>query len=755
MEAAPNLQVNASNARQTSISIRGIGKNTAVEALEASVGVIVDGVFVETPGMSWGDYTSIDNIEILRGPQGTLLGKNTTLGVLMINTKPPSFTPETLMELTAGNRNLFNTKLDTTGTAIENTLAYRISGYYDTQDGFLKNIEYNNSGAASGPQYWDNGLDRWGGRIQLLYTPNKDVTVRTIYEHSVTNDPINLSILPADPQTYTNTGASRVTTGSLPGGGTVSSGTYTALLQSRFNYNPLINSWNSVNVNSHYPVQTNSDAASTQIDWKLDGYTLTSISAYRRFHFDPQNDGDLTPFDIIHDSGGIVDSWQASQELRLASPHNQDILGQKVDWQGGLFALYNDVKVNSYTLWGKDAGAFYASNKQYAALTQQQLSDTLNGVFQQQVQNPTTLSLAAFGQGTWHVTDKADLTLGVRNTWEDRANSIQQTYTGGVDSGSLNADQLAVRNAQLKLIDLGNPAAPYFGKIVGRDLYADSWSWLVNPSYKITPDILAYFSASFGEKSGAVTFNTTNDPNSTNSYVLGTQQNILPEDAMDYELGLKTTWFDHKLTINPNLYYVDVKNYQAVINQVYPGQPSNTSVLANVKGVHLEGAEVEGNYATPIENLTITFSGSYNNATYSDFKNAPCASDYQSATGVCDFTGRQLQGSSKWIGNIGFTYKHPLFDTGYTAYFWGNESYKTATNLTSTLDALGIQKAYSLVNAGIGIRPDGKNWEAELWGKNITNTHYYTFITQASSTAAITGAPGDPITFGITYRQKF
>jgi iron complex outermembrane receptor protein len=177
-------------------------------------------------------------------------------------------------------------------------------------------------------------------------------------------------------------------------------------------------------------------------------------------------------------------------------------------------------------------------------------------------------------------------------------------------------------------------------------------------------------------------------------------------------------------------------------------------VLSNVAGVRLRGVEVEGNYVTPIENLVLTFSGSYNDGIYSDFTNAPCASDYYSTTGKCNFTGRQMSGSSRWIGNIGFVYSHPAF-TGYTAYFWGNESYKSETNLSTTLDAYGIQKGYSLVNTGIGIRPNSKSWEAELWGKNILDTHYYTFITQASATTAVTGASGDPLTFGVTYRQKF
>ena len=279
--------------------------------------------------------------------------------------------------------------------------------------------------------------------------------------------------------------------------------------------------------------------------------------------------------------------------------------------------MYNTTTVDSYTLWGSDAGKFYANTAEYTdylngKFSAQAMKDALNSVYSQNVQHPDTISLAAYSQGTWHATDKADLTLGVRNTYEDRSNWLQQWYTGGVNlsqycAGALSTstnciDATNLRNQQLKLLDNGNAAAGAdLNPIQGQSIYANSWSWLFNPSYKITPDILAYFSISFGEKSGAVQFAQVTDPSkaNTNSYVLGTPANVLPEDALDYEAGLKTTWLDHKLTINPNLYYVQITNYQAVLNTQLPGQNTTSQILSNVPGVRLRGVEVEGNYITP------------------------------------------------------------------------------------------------------------------------------------------------------------
>lgn len=715
-EQAPSLTVNAPNARQTSIAIRGVGKNTANDALELSVGVIVDGVWVSTVGMSWADFADLDHIEILRGPQGTLLGKNTTLGVLNITTKAPSFTPEKEIEVTYGNRDLFVTKASSTGTLIENTLAYRASVYFDEQAGFLKND-------LPGGDAYDGAAERWGGRLQFLYTPNANVTNRTIIDHGQSNERVNVPIQLQDPANYTDNGAAR-------------SITYSSRL-ARFPYTPSFGSWTTTDLNAQKPINTSQDGISTQTDWKVDGFTITSISAYRDFHFDALNDTDGTSLDISR-SGTLVNAKQYTQELRLTSPANQDVLGQKFDYQAGLFALRNETDTTSRTIYGGNAGEFYASNSQYAALkaTPQALTDLLNGVFLRDEEHPDTTSLAAYGQTTWHATSKADLTLGVRNTYEDKTSWTERWYTGGVDPSTLTANALAIRNTTLKLFTNGSGVLP------GQTIYADSWSWLVNPSYKITDNILGYFSISSGEKSGAVQFNVTT----------GAAQNVLPEQTLDYELGLKMVLLDRKLTINPNLYYTQIVNYQAQLSTVINQQA--VGYLGNVAGVRMQGLEVEGNYVTPIEGLRFTFAGAYNDAIYSDFKNAPCAADLSySTTQVCNLTGQQLSGAPRWIGNGGVDYSYPVLD-GYTAYFFASETYRSSANLNTSLSAYGWQNQYTITNAGIGFRPNNSAWDVSIWGKNIFDTHYYTNISTVSPSAGVTGTPGDPLTFGITFHAK-
>jgi iron complex outermembrane receptor protein len=476
-QTSPSLTVSAPNARQSSIAIRGVGKNIANEALEASVGIIADGVFVALPGMTWGDYSDLERIEVIRGPQGTLLGKNTTLGVLNIVSQAPSFIPEKGYELTYGNRNLLIAKANATGPLIDNTLAYRASVYFDRQDPLLTNNAF-------GFEDVNGEANRWGGRLQFLYTPNANVTNRTILEHSESKERNTATIKISDPQTFTDNGAPRG-----------SGNSFTSRL-ARFNYTPNFDPFGSVDLDQQDPTKFEQNGISTQTDWKTDsGYVVTSISAYKDYHFDALNDGDLTSLPITQ-GGYLVDSWQASQELRLTSPKNQDILGQKFDWQAGLYALRTESTSTQRTKFGADAGRYYAPDSLFALPG---VGAALSNIFVRQQESPETTSLAAYGQGTWHATDRADLTLGLRNTYEEKTNWTQKTRTGEADLSPYSGILIPTPGGPVPLSTIltgyRNGVAQLFtngtGKLEGEDINADSWSWLINPSYKLTDSILS------------------------------------------------------------------------------------------------------------------------------------------------------------------------------------------------------------------------------------------------------------------------
>ena len=736
------LIVNPQNARQSSISMRGLGKQGATDAAESSVGIIVDDVFLAYGAYSWADFVDIDNVQVLRGPQGTLLGKNTTLGVINVSTRLPSFKPEYTFESTIGNNHTFIEKASATGPLIDGILAYRASVSANRADGTVRNAYPDGSTFTN--------ANRYGGRLQLLFTPAADLSARIILNHQTSSEYDNGgNVLLSDPSSYAN-GASR--TGS-------NGRTFTSRLsRDWFNgYQPSYGG-RTVNINAQLPVENTQDGLSAEVKWNINDYTLTSISAYNRFHFNARNDTDYTPFDIGYNSNTDAKQWQASQEIRLNSP-----IGGPIDYQVGLYALRSSIETNSKTQNGSDAGAFLATNAQYASLSstaagRQLLSDSLRGVYTKQTQWPTTTSLAAYGQANWHVTDRATLTAGVRETDEYRNNNLQKTLVNGGSAlgaddataqkyfgvstyaGLTSAQQAQISNATaIRSTQIGS----LYGFTQGSEIHQYSTSWLLSPSFKLTDNVLLYSSVSYGQKSGIVLFNTSD----------GTRQNANPEKALDFELGFKSALLNRSLIFNANLYQTTINGYQQLLQQVDPTQASGyRSVTGNADRVVLRGVELDSAY-TGLKNFVFTLAGAYGTAKYSSFKNATCAPEI-TGQAVCDYSGQQLPGASKLTFNFGVDYARP-FGSGYLFHSSLNVSYRSRSNLDSTLSSYGWQKGYALTDIGIGFgRADGK-YDLTLLVKNLFNTEYALAKTSFSSTLPVYEQLGDSRFIGVVMRAKF
>jgi iron complex outermembrane recepter protein len=322
----PSVTVIQNQPRQSSFSIRGIGKNQNQEAYEGSVGVIIDNVYTVHPGASWGNFFDLDRIEVARGPQGTLLGKNTTMGVVNIATKLPTFESQQGLELTYGNRETVRAAGALTGPLVNDVLAYRISGGYENGDGPIEN--------AFRPGETLNDLNRFNGRLQLLAKPWEAFTARVSVDYARSAEFngawfVNLDDLPQ----FTN-GVARSL---VPPDGGVASGSF------RYNYsvraarfpgrlNTIFNSDDSYSSNDMGRLVSESKGWSGQLDWDIaGGFRLTSISAERRYLFKAHND--YEELDTGY-SGGLVHTSQRSQEFRVTSP-----LGSAVDYQAGIYYL--------------------------------------------------------------------------------------------------------------------------------------------------------------------------------------------------------------------------------------------------------------------------------------------------------------------------------------------------------------------------------------------------------------------------------
>ncbi|WP_066685445.1 TonB-dependent receptor [Caulobacter sp. CCH9-E1] len=674
------------NARVSTLTVRGLGGNANSDGSEAGVGLIVDGVFFTHPGFSWLDFVDLDHIELARGPQGTLLGKNTTLGALIVTTKAPSYRPDATVSATVSSRDHYQVRANISGPIVGDKITGRLTLYGDTGGGWITN-------RIDGEDYLDNR--RWAIRGQLQFDPNPSFTDRLIIEHYDTDEYNNYYPPVGDPLTYVN--------------GTTRNG-WARKLKTGFGYAASYD-LDDANLDTQARLISKTDGVSNIAEFKLGANTLTSVSAWRRLYYRPHNDSDYTPYPIFR-AGYDVDVDQFSQELRLASP-----TGDKIDWQTGIYVLRQQVRSNYRVELLSKASAFFLAPTLPVAI--------LEGVERDQAGAADTASAAIFGQAAWHVSERATLTAGLRYTHESREASNRVFSLGGAPLPPALAPYRAAATG---------PAYTVSGK---KD--DGSISWLINPSYKISDNVLAYASASYGEKSGAANLGAK----------VGDAVIIAPEKSMDYELGIKTTLAGGRATLNANLYNNTIDGYQATLSD-----PTSTrTYLSNVGKVRLRGVEVEG-VAQVSSRLNLSFSTAWGEAIYVSYKNAPPPQEYAyvGAPASVDLSGKSAPFAPNWTGALSARWEQPLAG-GLSLFAYANETWRSRANL-NPLSSYGRQNGFALTNAGIGVRARGERWSVTLWSKNLFDKRYAAAFAAATTITPYTAILGDPRTVGVTLTAK-
>lgn len=427
---AANVSWNLGNQRTSSISIRGIGKIGQTEAQDPSVGIIVDGVsYAYNALTSSFDFVDIDTVEVTRGPQGTLLGKNASVGNIIFTTKRPSFTPTADFTLGFRQRDGLFATAAIGGPIVDGLVAWRGTfsanrGAGDIKNAYNRDISYTNT-------------DRISGRVQFLVTPSPDFKARFAFDlQPRAAETTNGRSLPVanPPTTYSN-------------GAPITSLTNEQRLNRRWfkdNTGYSVDDYrNAITTDSVRGLVTGSAGATAELNWQLGSHTLTSITAWKSYHFDAVND-DATPFDVYRNAGGFWNDYrQATQELRLTSA-----AGGFVDYQAGLYFIKVDNTADYRRWWGNDAGAWFASNAQYNRLDadgagRDLLRNSLANVKTSYnsptgVQDITNKSAAIFAQANWHLTPELTLTTGARLTREDRRNVGTSRITSDGSAPELN-----------------------------------------------------------------------------------------------------------------------------------------------------------------------------------------------------------------------------------------------------------------------------------------------------------------------------
>jgi outer membrane receptor protein involved in Fe transport len=785
IKRAGNVSWNQGNQRTSSLSIRGIGKVGQTEAQDPSVGVMVDGVYYAYNALTSSfDFTDVENLEVTRGPQGTLLGKNASLGIIAINTRKPSFTPSADYSLAFKQRDGFTGTLAAGGPVIDDLLAWRGAFSVSRQKGDLVN-SYDRD------RTYGN-TDRVSGRVQFLLTPTPDFNARLAFDAQpraaeFTN---GRTINTPTPATYADGSANTAVSNETRLGRRWFTQNQGYSLSDYLNGGA---DGNSVNNDSARPLVTGSHGASAELNWKLgDGHALTSITAYKDYHFNAYND-EGTPFDVSRNSGGFWNDYkQFSQELRLSSP-----VGGFVDYQTGLYFIrvHNNATYNKG--FGNDAGAWYANNAQYSRLDadaagRQLLTNSLANLQlgynspagTQDIQNR---SGALYGQANWHLSEPLTLTTGLRLTSERRTNTsssyiisngsgaeLNPASVNGVNLGGFNSDSKGNPAQQQALAD--SVAKKYFGSTATygtltaaqKQQIADAktiragqigvlfpsrdaeqfnqiqHNFVLSPSYKVSPDLTTYFSWQYGEKAGI------------SQFVNGNSFLVSPEKTNSFELGFKSLLLDKTLVLNADIFLTKVKDFQQSVRVVddyttalnNDGKYYYTGATGNVPKVQAHGIEIDGVY-TGIRNTTLRFSGAYNRAVYKDFPNSaqPNENGYNGAPAYQNVSGSVLAGALKFSGNIGADYRLPVFSDK-ELHTSANVAFTSGFYSDNSLSSYSWIKKNYVVDWAIGLGRRDKAFDVSLVVKNLLNDD----TPQAKTWNTIT--PALPRTFSIVLTGK-
>jgi iron complex outermembrane receptor protein len=718
----PTLQFYSTNPRNSAANIRGLGAPFGLtnDGIEQGVGIYVDEVYYSRIASATFDFLDVERLEVLRGPQGTLYGKNTTAGAINITTRKPSFTPEGRAEISVGNLGFVQAKASISGPLIADRLAARLAVSSTSRHGTIYNVTTGNR---------VNEQDNLGLRGQLLLkaTDTLDLTL---------SGDFNRQNPECCAQIFVRTGATQRPLNRQ----------FAALAAAQHYAPPSTNAFDRLtDLDAELNAEQKLGGAALKAQWDLGQGALTSVTAWRFWDWKPSNDRDFTGLPITTISANPSKQDQLTQEFRYA------YTADRFDYVVGLFGFHQKLHTSGVQQQGSAASAWLlkpgTANAGNPAV--------LDGLTSNNDIHFKNTSLAAFGQFNWKVTDRLQLQPGVRINYDKKDGSYVATVTTGTGSTTLNSDQRGVLAPQ-----------SYEAKFSDWNLSYD-----FTASYDVADHVLAYATYARSFKSGGV--NLSGLPLDGNNDPILSAGSVKPEKVNHFEVGLKTQLLDRKVTLNLAGFWTEISDYQATVTNGQLGVLRG--YLANAEKVRVRGVELDLS-ARPTDRLDVYFNGAYTDHEYVSFKDAPCPPELAGGTTVtagqtpsgpgvaaglspasCDISGQWLPGISKFALSYGGEYRLPtkLLGLDGEAYLGVEGSYRSKFSSNPSRSAYMDVKGYALTNFRAGFRADSR-WDIYGWVRNAFDSKYYEVLAnQSGNTGLIVGQPGDPRTFGVTVKASF
>ncbi len=723
--------------------IRGIGTQGDNPGLEAAVGTFIDGVYRSRPGVAMSDLGEMERVEVLRGPQGTLFGRNTSAGIINVITKKPTWANEMWGEVTGGSYDLMAARGGFNAVIAPDQLALRFYGVRQEREGY---IDVN----PGRPDYYDgNATSFFGGKGQLLWQPTQDVSLRIIGDYQEREDQCCSAV------TLFKGSFGRAPTAAFPD---TSGPAIINSIEAPFSGKSTSNQVENLIAFGNRSTDTNTTdkGVSGELNWRWNGTRLTSITSYREWENDYGQDADFSGADILYfpDDGSNFNKFETiTHETRLNGETGW------VNWLVGVFYSNEDIARQQRVTFGTEAEQFLSQHRvgdsalalraSLAGFGQPIGTPVFTGDFgDTDTYDQNAESFAAFTHNVFHLTDDLDFIAGLRwttETKEFRATYLTQGQTGcenietaggGLDLGldpNAQAFNLGLSDAARRLIaltclpfarnalDVFTAAAPHL-----QERTEDEFSGIATLAYQFNPNLNTYATYSRGHKAGGFNLDRVFSdalgsivspavfaPGPVPVQTVRAPDTSFESELVDaYELGLKMASDDNTFQMNVAAFYQDFENFQL---NTFTGI---SFIVTSVPEVISQGVEVE-TFWSPFRDFSTNLGVAYTDARYGEDLGTFVAAN----PGLFALPGERLTHSPEWTVTGGFDYAFPFVDT-LTARLHMDGRWQSEMDTGSNLDPRKIQDAYAVFGAKFGVYSEDEWFGLEIFARNLFDENY-------------------------------